>query len=326
MKIAIYLPLLLAFFLALVARRFPTRGTPALAAYGLVAASVIAVASSTWSLVLLALTLLDDVPPLAALDERAVPELPEPVPGVVALTAAVVLAWGIVRLIVDLRRRLDTHRRLRTAGTARAGLVVADWQAPLAVAVPGRPGHLLVTTGMLRLLDADERRVVFAHERAHLAHRHHRLVAVAAAAAAVNPLLVPARDAVAYLVERWADEDAAAAVGDRDLAARAVARAALATVAPGSALGMHGGVALHRVRALAPVQPPSRRVASRRVGSRRDVVSCRVGYVREGAGIGCADVARALRLSAGDSAPGGQERGDQGADVAARRQHAGVSP
>jgi Zn-dependent protease with chaperone function len=115
---------------------------------------------------------------------------------------------------------------------------------------------------MLRLLDDDERRVVFAHEQAHLTHRHHRLVAYAAVAAAVNPLLIPVREAVAYLVERWADEDAAAAVNDRDLVAQAVARAALAIAGQGPipGLGMHGGVAVHRVQALAePAPAPQRR-------------------------------------------------------------------
>jgi hypothetical protein len=50
-------------------------------------------------------------------------------------------------------------------GTSRAaaGLVVADWEAPLAV--PGRPGHVLVTRGMLRLIEPAERRAVFAHKR-----------------------------------------------------------------------------------------------------------------------------------------------------------------
>lgn len=109
--------------------------------------------------------------------------------------------------------------------------MIADWSTPMAVAVPGRPGHLLVTTGILGALDADERRVLFAHEQAHLSRHHHRLVTVAGMAAAVNPLLIPVREAVAYLVERWADEEAADIVGDRGLTARAVARAALASTA-----------------------------------------------------------------------------------------------
>ncbi|MFI7545082.1 M48 family metalloprotease [Actinoplanes sp. NPDC049599] len=266
MTIAVYLPLLLALPLACSARWIAGRGAPGFAARGLTAVAVVAAASSTWSLVLLALTLLDDLPPLSALDNHPGLELPEPVPGPVALVAGLALLTGGIRLLIGLRRRVGTHRRLRTAGLPHHGMVVADWSAPLAVAVPGRPGHhghLLVTTGILRVLDADERRVVFAHERAHLVHHHHRLVAAAAAAAVVNPLLIPVREAVTYLVERWADEEAAAAVGDRALTGQAIARAALAMVdsGPAAALGINGGTAVHRVRALAqPVPAPRRRL------------------------------------------------------------------
>jgi Zn-dependent protease with chaperone function len=260
MTVAIYLPLILGLPLLLTARWIAERGAPGPAARGLAAVAAIAALSSTWSLILLALTLLDDVPPLAALDANPALDLPEPVPGPIALIAAVLLAGGGFRLLRDLRRRLGTHRELRAAGVPEAGLVVADWETPLAVAVPGRPGHLLVTTGILRALDDDERRVLFAHERAHLSHHHHRLVTLTAAAAALNPLLIPVREAVAYLVERWADEDAATTVGDRDLTAQAVARAALATVtpAPPATLGMTGGTAVHRVEALAMPAPARR--------------------------------------------------------------------
>ncbi|MGA5299766.1 M48 family metalloprotease [Nucisporomicrobium flavum] len=264
MTVAIYVPLLLALTLAGSARWIAARGTPGSAARALTAIAAIAAAASTWSLTLLALTMLDDLPPLAALDNHATVELPEPVPGPVALVAGLALLAGSVRLWLDIHRRTRTHRQLRAVGAAQQGLVIADWSAPLAVAVPGQlghDGHLLVTTGILRLLNAEERRVVFAHEQAHLAHGHHRLVAVAAAAAALNPLLVPVRDAVAYLVERWADEEAALAVGDRDLTAQAVARAALATLGsgPSAALGIHGGAAVHRVQALAEPTPAPRR-------------------------------------------------------------------
>jgi hypothetical protein len=82
-----------------------------------------------------------------------------------------------------------------------------------------------------------------------------------AAAAALNPLLAGVRDTVGYLIERQADEDAAATVGDRNLAAQAVARAALATLdaVPAAALGIHGGGAVDRVRALGAPRPAPRR-------------------------------------------------------------------
>jgi Zn-dependent protease with chaperone function len=243
----------------LIARR-ADRLSPALAVRGLAAASVVTAALSVWSLALLTLTLFDDVPPWRALDGRPGLHLPEPVPDAVAVLALGALGWAAVRLRRDLRHRAGTVRRMRGAGVPHEGLVIADWVAPLAVAVPGRPGHVLVTSGMLRLLSPPERQAVLAHERAHLTHRHHLAVGAAAAAAAVNPLLTPARTAVTYLVERWADEDAAQAVGDRGLVARTVARAALATVgqppAPTSALGVHGGVIVRRVSALK--RPPAR--------------------------------------------------------------------
>jgi Peptidase family M48 len=261
MTVAVYLPMVLAVALAASARWFGTRGTPGPVARALTAASALAGLASTWSLTLLALTMFDDVPPLSALDNHPTRELPEPVPGPMALVAALLLVWGLWRLLADFTRRHATLRRLRRAGRPHSGLVIADWADPLAIAVPGRPGHVLITTGILKVLHAAERRVMFAHERAHLAHHHHRLVAVTAAAAAVNPLLVPARDAVAYLVERWADEDAAGEVGDRMLTAQAVARAALATVEAGSAaaLALHGGPVVQRVRALGEPAPTIRR-------------------------------------------------------------------
>jgi Zn-dependent protease with chaperone function len=266
MTFAVYLPLLMALPLTFTARWFARRGAPGPAAWTLTITAIAAAACSSWSLTLLTLTLFDDVPPLKALDDSPTVELPEPVPGPVALLAGLLLLTAGWRLLADLHRRLDTNRRLRAIGTAAFGLVVADWPAPLAVAVPGRsrrPGHLLLTTGILRLLDADERAVVVAHEQAHLRHRHHLFAAAAGAAAAVNPLLIPAREAVDYLVERWADEDAAADVGDRDLAAQAVARAALATTASTGVLGISGGAAVQRVLALSepPPAPHRRRLA-----------------------------------------------------------------
>jgi Zn-dependent protease with chaperone function len=268
MTITVYLPLLMALPLALAARRIGARGMPGPAAWTLTVTAAIAALASTWSLTLLALTMLDDLPPLSALDDHPTLELPEPVPGPVALVAGLLLIGGGVRLAIDVHRRITTNRRLRGIGdagqAAEFGMVVADWEKPMALAVPGPArgaGHLLVTTGILRLLDAGERRVVLAHEQAHLAHRHHRLTAVAAAAAAVNPLLIPVRDAVAYLVERWADEDAATDVADRALTARAVARAALAVSdsGPATGLGIDGGAAVHRVQALIEPTPTPRR-------------------------------------------------------------------
>jgi beta-lactamase regulating signal transducer with metallopeptidase domain len=121
---------------------------------------------------------------------------------------------------------------------------------------------------MLRALPAEERRVLLAHETAHLAHRHHLYIQVAELAAAANPLLRPAARAVHAGAERWADEVAAAEVGDRRLAARALARAGLARAAasgrrvrvPAAALGAAASGVGDRAHALLAAPPRRRRV------------------------------------------------------------------
>ncbi|MFC7845337.1 M48 family metalloprotease [Streptomyces sp. NPDC057382] len=96
----------------------------------------------------------------------------------------------------------------------------------------GRPraagrGRVVVTTALLERLRPAERRALFAHERAHLAARHDRFLLTVQLAARANPFLRPLRTAVACTAERWADEEAARAVGSRRTVARAIGTAAL---------------------------------------------------------------------------------------------------
>jgi len=184
----------------------------------------------------------------------------------VAALAAVRVAWRRAGALVSAHRR---GRRLPSAGQ----VVVIDDVAADAYAVPGWPGRIVVTSGMMQALSADERRVLIAHERAHVAGCHYLFAAGARLAAAVSPLLRPLVPAIGYSLERWSDEQAASAVGDRELAARAIARAALAVAAappgrgaPGSALGavaspagLRGaGEVPRRVAALLRPAPPPR--------------------------------------------------------------------
>src|SRR5262249_229819 len=106
--------------------------------------------------------------------------------------------------------------------------VVLDDKAASAYTLPGRPGRIVVTAGTLDALDDASRAALLAHERAHLAGFHHLSTPAARLAAAVNPVLGAAAGAVEYTVERWADEEAAQAVGERRLVAHAIGRAALA--------------------------------------------------------------------------------------------------
>jgi Zn-dependent protease with chaperone function len=110
-------------------------------------------------------------------------------------------------------------------------VVVTEDSAADAYTVPGWPCRIVITQGMLRALSAGERRVLLAHERSHAQGSHYLFTSVARLAAAANPLLRPVAAQAGYTVERWADERAAAQAGDRTLAARAIARAALATSA-----------------------------------------------------------------------------------------------
>jgi Zn-dependent protease with chaperone function len=110
-------------------------------------------------------------------------------------------------------------------------VVVTEDSAADAYTVPGWPCRIVITQGMLRALSAGERGVLLAHERSHAQGSHYLFTSVARLAAAANPLLRPVAAQAGYTVERWADERAAAQAGDRTLAARAIARAALATSA-----------------------------------------------------------------------------------------------
>ncbi|MER6047653.1 M56 family metallopeptidase [Streptomyces sp. BHT-5-2] len=155
------------------------------------------------------------------------------VAAIFALSAA--LAVCGVALRRDHRIRERAHRALAVLPAGADPAVLPD-DEPYAYAVPGigarpgrpaRPGRIAVSRGMLRSLDDDERRALFAHERAHLQGGHHRYLLAVRLAGCVNPLLLPLRSAVAFSAERWADEEAAGAVGDRRLTARAVGKAAL---------------------------------------------------------------------------------------------------
>jgi beta-lactamase regulating signal transducer with metallopeptidase domain len=160
---------------------------------------------------------------------------------------------------------VEVHRTCRDL-TAVGGLVVLDDARPDAFTTAQPAGRVIVTTGLLRALGPQERRVLLAHETSHLAHRHAWWNLAADLAAAVNPLLRPAARAVATAVERWADEDAARTVGDRRLVAATLVRVAqlqtrfaVTARSPMAAAGpaATGGDVAVRVRAL--LGPPPRR-------------------------------------------------------------------
>jgi Zn-dependent protease with chaperone function len=161
-------------------------------------------------------------------------------------------AWGVLILMVgSVLRQMKAQRRDRARLEDASELQVVPESTPTAFVLPGRPGRIVVSAGMLRALDADERRVLLAHERSHLDRHHHRFIGLADLAASALPLLRPVQGHVRFAVERWADEDAATEVGDRRLVARALSRAAVASApfSPAAVAFGHLGV-IARVEAL----------------------------------------------------------------------------
>ncbi|QKG24429.1 M56 family metallopeptidase [Actinomadura verrucosospora] len=200
----------------------------------------------------------------ATLAPAAAARLPEwalfgddrPVPDVVGVPSVLLSAAG---LAVAGRTAVRWVRELRAARDG-AGRVL-ETGVPMAVAVPGRGGGVLVSRGLLRGLSAEELRVVFEHEGSHLRHRHHRYLAAGAVAAALLPLR-RLDGALRLAVERWADEDAAEAVGDRALVARTIAKVALAQpAAPGPVPGFADSGVVRRVEALLGAPPARNAVA-----------------------------------------------------------------
>ncbi|GGX02350.1 M56 family metallopeptidase [Streptomyces lomondensis] len=170
---------------------------------------------------------------------------------------------ALCAVVVACARALWRHARVRRrAHRALAGLpgtevAVLPDAVPYAYALPGggrggRRGRVVVTTALLDRLGPAERRALFAHERAHLAARHDRFLLAVQLAARANPFLRPLRTAVAYTAERWADEEAARAVGSRRTVARAIGTAALVS----------RGTPVPTLAGLAAPGPVPRRVAA----------------------------------------------------------------
>lgn len=196
----------------------------------------------------------------------------------------IVLGWrygrSLRRTSVSTREHAEAARIVgHRAGGGDAAFVL-DATRPAVYCVPGRPPTIVVTTGALAVLEPGQLTAVLAHERAHLAGRHHLLLALTRSLAAVAPF-VPlfARGAVevARLAEMLADDSAArrgGAQGRRTLLTALLAMAggtaaprpaspALATLAPASWLPATGGVVATRVRRLAEPPAPALRARYR---------------------------------------------------------------
>ncbi|MEU7497967.1 M56 family metallopeptidase [Streptomyces griseofuscus] len=265
MTFTVYVPLLVTVVLAVLAPRAARRLPPRAAARSLACAATVTALGWLGSLALLSFTGLAQIPEVAEQGHWSVAALraADPVSLAVAILGALGLAAATGSLAVAAVRGTRHLRWARREAAALPGdteLAVLDDLVPQAFALPGAPGRIVVSRGILRCLGDDERAALLAHERAHLRGRHHLYLVLRRLTAAVTPLLRPLADAGGFVLERWADETAAAHVGSRTVVARAVGRAALAAAAAQDrpAPAATGGAVPQRVRALLGPPPPPR--------------------------------------------------------------------
>jgi Zn-dependent protease with chaperone function len=235
-RVAVYLALVLALVVGPAGRLAARRLAPRPSALALVAVATCSAACWLWALSLLAVTLVHQAP--EGTDRLFSSRMSEdPVPTWVALAAALLLGAAGGRLLDALSREVRRARAIQRAvsacGRGRGELLVIADPVPQAFAVPSllrQPGCIVVSTAMLRALDAEERAVLLAHERSHLRNRHSWLRTTVALAAALQPILGRIGDQLDGALERWADEDAVTVVSSRRIAARSLGQAALATL------------------------------------------------------------------------------------------------
>lgn len=194
-------------------------------------------------------------------------------PGGIAVAVAGLGLAGVIAAaaVVTAAARLRATRReaSRHAQTARLvgrpmpalGAFVVDHASPAAYCVAGPQPTVVLTTGALRILHPAQLAAVLAHERAHLAGRHHLLKALARAARLVLPFIPLLRTAdaqVARLTELHADDCAVRACASGPLAAALVILATGGSHEP--AMGAAASDVAHRVlRLLRPAEPLSRK-------------------------------------------------------------------
>lgn len=171
--------------------------------------------------------------------------------------------WTLVRALKRAgRARAARQQELCMVATRdrRRDVLVLNHPAPAAFCVPGRHPEIVITTGTLHALPPHQLEAVLAHERAHLAGRHHLVLVLAAALKAALPwvrLFAEADAALRRLVEMRADDVALRRSSPTALAGALVRLAQGPT--PDATLAAAAESAVARVRRLGKAQQTTTR-------------------------------------------------------------------
>lgn len=303
MHFAIYVPLFAPLLVVPCLRVLAPRLHPRLGTHLVAGSMTVLGAGTTLSLTFLAMAGLVKLPvPQFAtrwssdlLEEHDAVALPVGVAAVFGLVVsmALVAQAGVGRVVA-----LHRTRRLVGPVSDDAGITVVPDDDAYAYTLPGVDGRIVASTGLLRALTPAERRVVLAHERAHLAARHDLLHCVAMVAVRLHPALLPLRSTLHFTVERWADEAAVAETGDRVVAARAIGKAALLgrpDPVPEAALSAAAGAVPRRVLAL--LDPAPAVDLCRQLRSRAGLSCAAAMLVVLGAGLSTVEAASDLHVA-----------------------------
>ena len=171
------------------------------------------------------------------------------------VVAACITITAVTHLSAVRRQALLHAQTVRLIGRPEPalGATLVDHAQPSAYCVAGPHPTVILTTGALAALDPEQVKAVLAHERAHLARHHHRMLAIARIGRQVFPFIPLMRDLDAHvtrLVEMHADDAATGARDARPLATALVVLASAASPVPVPAAAAAATDAVQRIQRL----------------------------------------------------------------------------
>jgi len=175
---------------------------------------------------------------------------------VIGLRLVGVLVVVTVRTLRARARHRDLLDLLGTPWPAAPHARVLDHPLPVAYCLPGLRSRLVVSAGVLDMLDPAQVRAVLAHENAHLKERHDLVVLPFVAWGAPAPFvrgMVDAQVAVAALIEMRADDVAANRAAPAELTA---ALGSMGHATPAAALSSFTTALDRRLARIADPPPP----------------------------------------------------------------------